>query len=122
MDNFKNLKIWQESCELVVEVYKLIDTFPATERYGLASQLGRSMNSVGANIAESCGRFHFKDRIKFLYNARGSLYESSHHLNIAYRLKYISKTELDKIESKIKNLNIKLNNYINSIKKLTSSS
>ena len=62
MDNFKNLRIWQDACDLTVKVYKLIDALPREEKYGLASQLGRSANSVGANIAESCGRFHFKDR------------------------------------------------------------
>jgi len=114
MDNFKNLRIWQDSCELIVSVYSLVDTFPKTERYGLSSQLGRSVNSVGANIAESCGRYHFKDRAKFLYNARGSLFETSHHLNIACKLKYISQEELAAEELKIKDLNIRLNNYISS--------
>jgi len=116
MDNFKNLRIWQDACDLTVEIYKLIDKFPPTEKYGLSSQLGRSANSIGANIAESCGRFHFKDRTKFLYNARGSLYETSHHLNIAFRLKYITEDELNLAEDKVTKLNVKLNNYINATK------
>lgn len=116
MDNFKNLRIWQDSCDLIVKVYGLIDNFPKTERYGLASQLGKSINSVGANIAESCDRFHYKDKIKFLYNARGSLFESSHHLNIAYQLGFISESKLKKVEPNIKDLNVRINNYIKSIK------
>lgn len=116
MDNFKNLRIWQNACEIIVEVYRLIDQFPPLEKYGLASQLGRSINSTGANIAESCGRYHYKDRAKFLYNARGSLYESIHHLNIAHKLGFISKNQLDQIESKIKDLNVRINNYIKSTK------
>lgn len=119
MDNFKSLRIWQDSCNIIVDVYKLIDGFPVTERYGLSSQLGRSINSIGANIAESCGRYHYKDRVKFLYNSRGSLYESSHHLNIAQRLGFISNGQLEKIELKIRDLNVRINNYINSTKKLS---
>ncbi len=116
MNNFKDLRIWQDACDIIVEVYKLIDQFPKEEKYGLSSQLGRSINSIGANIAESCGRFHFKDRTNFLFNARGSLYESEHHLNIAFRLSYISEDQLQKVSLKLKDLNVRLNNYINSTK------
>ncbi|PIU24188.1 four helix bundle protein, partial [Candidatus Berkelbacteria bacterium CG08_land_8_20_14_0_20_39_8] len=85
-------------------------------RYGLCSQLGRSVNSVGANIAESCGRFHYKDRTNFLYHARASLYETMHHLVIANKLKYISNKQLSEISNDIQDLNIRLNNYIASTK------
>jgi len=85
MDNFKNLRIWSKACDLTVSVYKLIDKFPREEKYGLSSQLGRSVNSIGANIAESCGEYHFKDRVVFLYHARGSLYKTLHHLKIYNR-------------------------------------
>lgn len=117
MDNFKNLRIWKDSCNLTVDAYRLIDQFPSEEKYGLSSQLGRSVNSVGANIAESCGRFHFKDRTNFLYHARASLYETMHHLEIANRLEYISSNQLLSISGKIIDLNVRLNNYISSTKK-----
>lgn len=115
--DFKDLRIWQDSVDLTVNVYKLIDNFPSTEKYGLSSQLGRSVNSIGANIAESSGRYHFKDRINFLYHARGSLIETEHHLIVANKLGFISKDELSKISAIIKDLCVKLNNYIKSINK-----
>lgn len=116
MNNFKDLRIWKDACDIIVEVYKLIDQFPKEEKYGLSTQLGRSINSVGANIAESCGRYHFKDRTKLLFNARGSLCESEHHLNISFRLGYISEAQLQAISAKLKDLNVRPNNYINSTK------
>jgi len=113
--DFKDLRIWQDAINLIVDVYKLIDNFPGSEKYGLSSQLGRSVNSIGANIAESSGRYHYKDRLNFLYHARGSLIETEHHLIVAYKLGFISKDELQRISSNIKDLCIKLNNYIKSI-------
>lgn len=113
--NFKDLRIWQDSVELTVNVYKLIDNFPSTEKYGLSSQLARSVNSIGANIAESCGRYHFKDRINFIYHSRGSLIETEHHLIIAQKLGFISNDDLKKLSLKTKDLGIKINNYIKSI-------
>ena len=116
MDSFRNLNIWKQSCELIVMVYKLIDKFPTSERYGLSSQLGRSVNSVGANIAESCGRFHYKDKTNFLYHSRGSLIETEHNLYIADKLGYISDKQLDSVLAVTKDLGVRLNNYIKSIK------
>lgn len=116
MDSFRSLKIWQISCDLIVDVYKLIDGFPREERYGLSSQLGRSVNSVGANIAESCGRFHFKDKANFLYHSRGSLVETEHHLYIANKLGYIGDEQLESALATTKDLGVRLNNYIKSIK------
>lgn len=115
--DFKELRIWQDSINLIVDVYKLIDNYPSTERYGLSSQTGRSVNSIGANIAESCGRYHYKDRINFLYHARGSLIETEHHLIVADKLGFISVGELAGLSKKIRDLGIRINNYIGSIKK-----
>ena len=115
MSSFKDLKIWQISVNLAVDVYKLARKFPANERFGLFSQLTRSVNSIGANIAESCGRFHFKDKVNFLYHARGSLIETEHHLIIAQKLGYITELELSKLSDAIKDLGIKLNNYIKTV-------
>lgn len=116
LDNYRNLEIWKLAVELTVDVYRLVENFPSHEKFGLSSQLSRSVNSVGANIAESCGRYHFKDKINFLYHSRGSLIETEHHLIIANKLKFITDSELDDMMLKIKKIAIKLNNYINSLK------
>ncbi len=116
MDNFKNLEIWNLAVDLTINVYHSIEKFPSSEKFGLSSQLSRSVNSIGANIAESCGRYHFKDRINFLYHARGSLVETHHHLIVASKLNFISTEDLQRFENDIKTLAVKLNNYINSLK------
>lgn len=110
--SFKDLEIWQLASELCVKVYALLKDFPKDETYGLISQTKDAVISVGANIAESYGRFHYKDKIKFIYNSRGSLLEVESHLLIAQKLGMVRNTTLfDEIGKDITRLSIKLNNY-----------
>lgn len=113
--DFTDLEVYQLSLDLSLNVYKLVNNFPSDERFGLIDQLKRCSSSVGANIAEGFGRYHKKDFIKFLYNARGSLNETRHFMILSEKLHYIKDSELQSIEQDIKNLGIKLNNLIKSI-------
>ena len=53
---FEDLKVWQSSHELVLEVYKVTQQFPGEEKFGLTSQIRRSAVSVAAKIAEGSKR------------------------------------------------------------------
>ena len=64
-------------------MFDLTSNFPAAHRYGLASQLQRSVNSIGANIAEASGRQAGPDRARFLNYAIGSASETEHHVIIS---------------------------------------
>ncbi|MBT6516163.1 MAG: four helix bundle protein [Candidatus Marinimicrobia bacterium] len=50
MRNFRNLEIWKKAIELTKLIYKITDDFPATEKYGLKSQIQRAAVSVASNI------------------------------------------------------------------------
>ncbi len=52
LKNYKELKVWQKSYELCLEIYRITTKFPNEERYGLTSQIRRSVVSVPSNIAE----------------------------------------------------------------------
>lgn len=73
--------------------------------------------SVGANIAEGFGRFHYKEKIKFYYNARGSICEVQNFLFFAQDIDYIEKDIAREIFIEYENLNKKLNNFIKSVQK-----
>ncbi len=90
MKDFRQLAIWQRSHQLTLEIYKLTRTFPSDERYGLTSQLRRSMASVPANIAEGCGRDTEMELKRFLDIAHGSASEADYHLHLATDLLYLS--------------------------------
>lgn len=61
----KNLDAWKKSIDLVAEVYKITNTFPKNEIYGLTSQMRRSAVSVPSNISEGAGRDSNKEYIRF---------------------------------------------------------
>ena len=116
--SFEDLEVWQIATDLAVKVYKLVLYFPKDERYGIIDQLKRAVTSIAANIAEGFGRYHYKDSVKFLYNARGSLFEVRSHLLVAHKLGQIpsSKEEdYNQILKDIQNLGVKLNNFISAI-------
>lgn len=75
MRNFKELKIWQKGFDIAVNGYKLVDTFPKTERYSLSQQITRAAVSIPSNIAEGSSRRCEKDYNRFLEFSLGSSFE-----------------------------------------------
>ncbi len=97
MHNYKELKLWQKSIELVSEVYKLVSKFPSSERFNLINQIQRSAISIPSNIAEGAGRNSKKEFVQFLSKAHASTYELETQLIISKNLKYLLDSELDDI-------------------------
>lgn len=78
--SFEDLQCWKEARKLRVFVSKqLIAKFPDNEKYNLTSQIRNSSRSVGNNIAEGFGRFHYQENIQFCRIGRGSLFETLDH-------------------------------------------
>jgi four helix bundle protein len=75
MRNFRELDIWNLSRGLVKEIYFLMKTMPDEEKYGLTSQIKRSVISIPSNIAEGCAKKSSKDFSRFLEISLGSCYE-----------------------------------------------
>ena len=88
---YTELEVWKEARILVNEVYLISKDFPSEEIYGLTSQMRKCAISIPSNIAEGCGRRHYKDSIRFFFIARGSLYELETQIYLASDQSYISK-------------------------------
>lgn len=85
---YKDLVLWQKAMGLVVLVYKLTNSFPEGERYGLVLQLRRCAVSIPSNIAEGSKRGTKKDFHHFLLIAFGSGAELETQLEIARVLSF----------------------------------
>lgn len=90
MGRFKDLKVWQKSMDLVVEVYRASTSFPSEECYGLTAQMRRSAVSVPSNIAEGNGRRGRREYLRFLSVASGSLAELETQILLSQRLSYLN--------------------------------
>ena len=89
MKGFKELKVWQKAHAMTIAVYDMTRAFPREELFGLTSQLRRSASSIGANIAEGCGRRSDGEVARFLQIARGSASEIEYHILLARDLHYL---------------------------------
>jgi four helix bundle protein len=104
MHNFKKTKIWQEACNLVINIYKLTEKIPASERYGLISQIQRATVSIPANIAEGAGRTTDLEFKRFLDIAIGSAFELETLIILAGNLSFISEEDATTSTTNISNL------------------
>ena len=101
MEDFKNLKVWTKAHELTLAIYQCTRKFPKEEMYGLSSQIRRASASIGANIAEGCGRRSDPEMKRFVQIARGSASELEYHLLLAKDLQLLTVDEFKDLEAKV---------------------
>ena len=94
-------------------MYKITQTFPNEEKFGLVSQLRRASVSIVANFAEGYGRNSIKERIRFLSISKGSLFEVDGLLIISNELKFLSNEDFDRMSILISNCIRMSNGLIN---------
>ncbi len=116
MNNFRRLNIWKEAIDLATDLYEVTKHFPDSERYGITSQIRRSVVSISSNIAEGAGRQYQKEFIQFLNIAKGSCYELETQLLISKNIHFLSETDFQNLENKL----VKIEKMIHAlIKKLS---
>ena len=95
--SYRELIVWQKAMDLVVATHQLTQLFPASERFGLISQMRRAAVSIPANIAEGRGRKHLAEYLHHLSVANGSLKELETHILIAERLHYAPEAKCEAV-------------------------
>jgi four helix bundle protein len=115
--SFEELGCWKEARNLRLFVkISLIAKMPSSEKFALIDQIKRSSRSVGNNIAEGYGRFHFQENIQFCRMARGSLFETLDHGIIALDEGYITEDKLVELRTIHNKTLLILNGYIKYLK------
>lgn len=94
--SYRDLRVWQSAKALVLLVYKITNSFPKEETYGLTAQMRRAAVSLPSNIAEGNAK-STRDYLRFIDIAQGSLAELETQTEIAYELGYMHETKFSEI-------------------------
>ncbi len=117
-NKIEEIKVWQESVELSVYIYKLIaDSEKFKRDFGLKDQAQKSCISIPSNISEGFERKTKAEFIRFLYIAKGSCAELRTQLLIAYKLGYIKKKDFEYVDDRCRYISSMIANLIKTLKR-----
>ena len=116
MQDYKKLKVWKNSHELTLLVYRKTANFPKEELFGLISQIRRASSSVPTNIAEGCGRNSAKELSHFLNISLGSANETAYLLLLSKDLDYLNDEDYKLLENNVEQIKAMLINLISKIR------
>jgi len=111
------LQVYQLAMDIGEKVWEIVIKWDYFAKDTVGKQFVRAVDSVAANLSEGFGRFYYKENRQFCYYSRGSLHETLTWLTKAHNRGLIKVKDFDSIRKDIETINLKLNNYINSIGK-----
>jgi len=111
-NSFEDMSVWKKAMDLANKIFNLTEKLPRKEDFGLTSQIRRSALSVSGNIAEAFGRRHYKDKLNFYYDARGSLSETKNYLIYGKNIGYFTISEFHGNNALIEDIWKELNTLI----------
>jgi len=112
---FQELRVYKLAEKLADEIWTIVDRWDIFAKNTMGTQMVRSADSIGANIAEGVGRGSYQDNKRFVRIARGSLNETQHWLRRAYRRNLLTVEQVDTLKLIIDELRPQLNSYLKSI-------
>ena len=115
--SFEKLKVWQNSTDFILDIYKATEGFPDTEKYGLTSQIRRASVSISSNIAEGSSRSTQKDKGRFYNIAYSTAIEVLNQLIIANKLNMLDDSDYKKLRKDLEEITRMLNSLYNSTKR-----
>ncbi len=108
----KNLEVYRVARDLSVFAWQIYKNLELDQKIIIGQQFVKSVDSIGANIAEGYGRYHYLDKIKFYYTARASLFESIHWAELLNERGLLKDEIFNNFIGKAENLHAKLNGWI----------
>ncbi len=113
----KDLEVYQLSRKLSALAWGIYDKMNYEEKRTMGEQFIRSIDSVGANIAEGYSRFHYMDKVRFYYYSRASLAEAIEHwLDLMHERNKVMNQDYTQMMELHQKLQVKLNNFISTTK------
>ncbi len=114
--SLEDLRVLQDIEQVADSTWQLVLSWDDFAKETIGKQLVRAVDSIGANVAESYGRFHFGEKRQFLYYGRGSLFETKYWLNRCYARQLISENQLKDYAKQLNSIGRQLNNFASSLK------
>jgi|SRR5580658_1976923 four helix bundle protein len=115
MKDFHDLHVWERSHRLTLEIYATTLKFPREELYDLTSQIRRCTVSIGANIAEGCGKMGNNEFQRYLQIAAGSASELDYELLLAKDLAYLTKPDYARIAGELSRIRKMLSSLLRKV-------
>ena len=117
MRNYRDLEVWNKAHALTVHLYKASREFPRDEIYGLTAQLRRAAVSIGANLAEGCGRQTDNEMARFVRISLGSASELDYHLLLSRDLGLLNNENYEYSARELTRIRKMLRSFLSAIEK-----
>jgi four helix bundle protein len=114
--SLEDVRVLRSAEQIADAIYKIASQWDEFAQDVVGKQIARAADSIGANIAESFGRFHFGEKIQFLYYARGSVFETKYWLNRAGARALMSSADSQSYITSLTDIARQLNLYVSSLK------
>ena len=114
--SLEDVRVLKSTEQIADAIYKSASQWENFAKDVVGKQISRAADSIGANIAESFGRYHFGEKIQFLYYARGSVFETKYWLNRASARELMSSADSQTYITRLTDIARQLNLYISSLK------
>ena len=115
INDLENFKTYNKSMEFAEKVWTIVRAWNFFDKDTIGKQLVRSSDSIGANLSEGLGRYHFKETKNFAYYARGSLFESKTWLTKSFNRRLITEEQFESLIQELDVIGKMINGYISSI-------
>lgn len=116
MPTFKDLWIWKEAHELMLEIHEFAKTLPLEEKFRKRDQIERSSSSVPDNIAEGYAAYYYNDKIKGMLTARKEAGETQNHIEALTGKKLLSRNKADIWFNRYEKVIAGINSFVNYIR------
>jgi four helix bundle protein len=116
VQSFRNLRVWEKSHKLTLDIYASSKAFSRDEMFGLTSQMRRASASIGMNIAEGCCRKGDAEMARFLQMAMGSASELEYQILLAHDLDYLRDPRYERLTAQVVEVKKMLSSLVQKVK------
>ncbi len=96
----QDLKVFQKSFDVAMQIFALSKTFPKEETYSLKDQIRRSSRSVSANISEAWGKRKYeKAFVAKLTDSEGEARETQTWLQFSLACNYLNEDQFNNLNN-----------------------